>query len=92
MLDSGKVESQVDADGIATISFFHPKHNSLPGALLAQLAQAITVAGQNSATRVIVLRSAGNRTFCAGASFDELQSIETMEQGVEFFLGLRPRD
>ena len=87
MLDSGKVELQVDADGIATVSFFHPKHNSLPGALLTQLAQAIMAAGQNPATRVIVLRSAGNRTFCAGASFEELQGIETMAQAVEFFSG-----
>ena len=73
--------------GLAEITFFHPKHNSLPGNLLAQLAQAIRAEGQNLDTRVIVLKSGGDRTFCAGASFDELIAIEDFETGKEFFMG-----
>ncbi|MCU0333497.1 MAG: enoyl-CoA hydratase/isomerase family protein [Chitinophagaceae bacterium] len=72
---------------IATIRFFHPQSNSLPGRLLAELAQAISAAGANDDCRVIVLRADGEKAFCAGASFTELSAIETEEQGLRFFSG-----
>jgi methylglutaconyl-CoA hydratase len=75
------------ADGIGTISFSHPKSNSLPGALLRRLAEAITWLGKDAAARVIVLRSEGTGPFCAGASFDELVSIANIAEGTEFFSG-----
>jgi methylglutaconyl-CoA hydratase len=73
--------------GIASIEFFHPQSNSLPGKILEQLAQAIHGAGNDKETRVVILRSAGEKSFCAGASFDELMAIQTKEQGLEFFSG-----
>lgn len=73
--------------GIATINFFHPAHNSLPGYLLADLAKQIKVAGDSDDVHFIVLRSGGDRTFCAGASFDELMEIRNPEDGKKFFLG-----
>lgn len=82
----GKIETAI-ADGIATITFSHPAHNSLPARLLAQLKEAIEKAGQDDAVSVIILRSGGERTFCAGASFDELMAIEDDATGKEFFLG-----
>ncbi len=72
---------------IATIEFFHPAHNSLPGDILAELAQTITDAGNNKEVKVIILKSGGNRTFCAGASFNELVAIKTEEEGKHFFSG-----
>ena len=75
------------AEGIATISFGHPKSNSLPGAILNQLAETVAAAGRDPAARVIVLRSDGTGPFCGGASFDELRSIATPEQGQKFFAG-----
>jgi methylglutaconyl-CoA hydratase len=72
---------------IATIEFYHPSHNSLPGKLLAELANAITETGQNDAAVVIILKSKGERTFCAGASFDELISIKDLDTGHKFFMG-----
>jgi methylglutaconyl-CoA hydratase len=60
------------ANGILTIEFFHPAHNSLPGDILAKLAKTITEAGENETVKVIILKSGGDRTFCAGASFKEL--------------------
>ncbi|MCB2408377.1 enoyl-CoA hydratase/isomerase family protein [Hymenobacter lucidus] len=86
-LSAGKVEVTTDAHGISTVSFFHPSHNSLPGVLLNELARTITATGQNAATKVIILRSEGERTFCAGASFDELIAIEDEAQGLAFFSG-----
>jgi methylglutaconyl-CoA hydratase len=74
-------------DGIATVEFFHPKGNSLPGALLKALAEAVTTVSADAATRVIVLQSGGTGPFCAGASFDELVAIRDAERGQEFFSG-----
>lgn len=74
-------------NGVTTIEFFHPQSNSLPGKLLDELAQTIHGEGNEPDTKVIVLRSGGDRTFCAGASFDELVAITTQEQGVAFFSG-----
>lgn len=83
----GFVETIVSPEGVGTITFFHPSHNSLPGKLLAELANAITTAGENEAVKVIILKSSGDRTFCAGASFDELISIDNLETGKKFFMG-----
>jgi methylglutaconyl-CoA hydratase len=74
-------------NGIATIEFHHPQSNSLPGRLLEAITHEVHGAGNDRDTRVIVLRSGGDRTFCAGASFDELLAIETPEQGLHFFSG-----
>ncbi len=74
-------------NGIMTVEFHHPQSNSLPGRLLEALTHEIHSAGHDHDTRVIVLRSAGERAFCAGASFDELLAIETAEQGLQFFSG-----
>jgi methylglutaconyl-CoA hydratase len=74
-------------DGIARVEFYHPMSNSLPGNLLAQLADTIHRAGQLPEVKVIILQSAGEKTFCGGASFDELSSIEDFETGKRFFSG-----
>lgn len=74
-------------NGIATVTFFHPKRNSLPATVLRQLAETISAAGSNPEARVIVLQSEGTGTFCAGASFDELRALRSAEQGKEFFSG-----
>jgi methylglutaconyl-CoA hydratase len=73
--------------GLTTIEFFHPQSNSLPGRLLEELTHAIHGAGNDKDTRVIILRSGGEKAFCAGASFDELIAIENVEQGFQFFIG-----
>ncbi len=74
-------------DGIATITFYHPQSNSLPGELLRGLAAEITKQGDDASVKVIVLMSEGDKAFCAGASFDELISINDIETGKVFFSG-----
>ena len=86
MTNSGTVTTDI-TDGIATICFAHPKSNSLPGLLLAHLADAIRTLGDNSHVQVIVLRSDGEGAFCAGASFAELQAITNEQSGTKFFMG-----
>lgn len=73
--------------GVSTVEFFHPKSNSLPGEILEELAKQIHVAGTHYETKVIVLKSAGDRSFCAGASFDELALIKNEAEGLKFFSG-----
>lgn len=72
---------------ITTIEFYHPSQNSLPSHLLKELAAHIHKAGEDEATILIVLKSAGERTFCAGASFTELVAIDNYEIGKKFFMG-----
>ena len=73
--------------GVATVEFGTPAHNSLPGEQLAQLAAAFDAVGADDAVRVVVLRSHGDRTFCAGASFDELRAVTDEASGLAFFSG-----
>lgn len=72
---------------VGYIEFFHPEHNSLPGDLLSKLMQTIVDAGNNDEIKVIVLKSGGDRTFCAGASFKELININDEKTGKIFFSG-----
>ena len=74
-------------NNIATIEFFHPEQNSLPGNILAQLVETITNMGNHEEVKVIILKSGGDRTFCAGASFKELMAINDAATGKEFFSG-----
>lgn len=74
-------------DTIATIEFFHPASNSLPSSLLHQLATTIHEVGQSPDASVVILKSGGERAFCAGASFDELASITNEAEGKAFFSG-----
>lgn len=85
-MSDGYVKSEVNG-GVATITFHHPKSNSLPGHVLRGMAKAIEEAGRNTDVRVIVLQSEGDKAFCAGASFDELLAIDSEAKGLEFFSG-----
>src|SRR5690606_34423229 len=78
---------QTIANNIATIEFFHPEQNSLPGTILKQLAENIESAGKNDDVKVVILKSGGDRTFGAGASFRELISINDSETAKVFFSG-----
>ena len=82
----GYVRSEID-HGIATIEFYHPSSNALPGAILNDLAKTINDIGIDDRIKVIILRSAGDRAFCAGASFDELIAISSEAEGKKFFSG-----
>lgn len=85
-MSNGHVNLSIEK-GIATVTFHHPQSNSLPGALLRELAATIEKAGEEADARVIVLRSEGEKAFCAGASFDELVAISNVEDGTAFFSG-----
>lgn len=83
--ERGYVKSNL-SDGVLTIEFFHPKSNSMPGSLLTVLVQHLNRANRPE-VRVIVLKSAGQGAFCAGASFDELLAVSNEEEAYHFFMG-----
>lgn len=83
----GDVKISINERSIATIEFSHPMSNSLPGKVLSKLAHTIKIAGFDDSIKVIILKSAGDRVFCAGASFEELSSIEDLDTGKAFFSG-----
>ena len=85
-IKEGYVQAETH-NGITIIEFFHPQSNSLPGKILDELAKEIHFAGTHEESKVIVLKSAGEKSFCAGASFDELMQIKTEAEGLQFFSG-----
>ncbi|HVF40249.1 MAG TPA: enoyl-CoA hydratase/isomerase family protein [Gemmatimonadaceae bacterium] len=85
-IEAGSVRTEI-GEGVATITFAHPKSNSMPGLLLAELARSVTEAGRNASARVILLKSEGTGAFCAGASFAELQGLKDAAGGKRFFMG-----
>jgi methylglutaconyl-CoA hydratase len=82
----GYVKSETH-NGVTTIEFYHPQSNSLPGKILEELAQEIHFAGTHAESKVIILKSSGEKSFCAGASFDELLNIKNEYEGLKFFSG-----
>jgi methylglutaconyl-CoA hydratase len=80
------VKSEIK-NGIGTITFFHPQSNSMPGIQLRNLAAEVEKLGRDNSAKVIVLKSEGEKAFCAGASFDELIAIKDIETGLKFFSG-----
>lgn len=87
MSKNGHVVYEINDKGIATIEFGHPQSNSLPGKVLGELAKTISDVSAMNETKVIILKSAGDRAFCAGASFDELIAIKDLDEGKRFFSG-----
>lgn len=87
-MKSGFVATELRENGLAVITFGHPVHNSLPLGLLNQMSRQIHAAGSHPNTRLILLQSAGDRTFCAGASFDELLALTDLDSGTAFFSGV----
>ena len=74
-------------NGIATLEFFHPASNSLPSDLLQRMIDSFNDLSDDVNVRVIILKSEKEKTFCAGASFDELLAIDNSKDGVAFFSG-----
>lgn len=72
---------------VATIEFGHPASNSFVAVLLERLAKEFNKLSENEDVHVILLKSEGDKTFCAGASFNELMAVSNLEEGKKFFSG-----
>jgi methylglutaconyl-CoA hydratase len=85
-MDKGRIDTVIK-EKVATVTFSHPASNSLPSSLLQKLTEEFHALDTNKEVNLIVLKSEGERVFCAGASFDELLEIKTKDTGVAFFMG-----
>ncbi len=85
-MNNGFVNQELK-NNISEITFGHPKSNSLPGEILELLAQTILDEGAKEEVKAVLLKSSGEKAFCAGASFDELLVIEELENSKKFFGG-----
>jgi len=83
---NGQIQTSI-RNNIGTISFSHPASNSFPSVLLDRLVENINRLSDDDNVHVIILKSEGDRAFCAGASFDELVAIKTLLDGEKFFSG-----
>ena len=84
--DNGSLYTSIQ-NKVAIVEFGHPASNSFTSELLERLTKELYALGENSDVSVIVLKSEGERAFCAGASFDELVAISNLEEGKAFFSG-----
>ena len=85
-MEKGNVTSQIK-NQISEVTFGTPKSNSLPSEILEKLAQTILTEGAKPEVKAILLKSEGEKAFCAGASFDELLEINDLETSKKFFGG-----
>jgi enoyl-CoA hydratase/carnithine racemase len=85
-MNKGTIETHIE-NKIAKVNFFHPSSNSFPRELLNRLIDTINILGKDENVNVIIIQSDGEKTFCAGASFDELLAIKSIEEGKLFFSG-----
>jgi enoyl-CoA hydratase/carnithine racemase len=77
------------AEGVARVTLNRPEvRNALNEALLRELESALRRLEDDSAARVVVLRGAGDRAFCAGADLKKVADRGTTLQARESFGGL----
>lgn len=84
--ENGSLYTKIEGK-VATVEFGHPASNSFVAELLDRLSAEFHKLSENQDITVIVLRSEGDRAFCAGASFDELMAVSNLEEGKVFFSG-----
>lgn len=85
-MTQGSISNSIN-NTIAEVTFKHPSSNAFPAYLLHKLVDTLNSLSEDDTVKIIVLKSGGNRAFCAGASFDELLAIKTQEEGTRFFSG-----
>ncbi|MFV8225400.1 enoyl-CoA hydratase/isomerase family protein [Christiangramia aquimixticola] len=84
--ENGSLYTNIE-NKVATVEFGHPASNSFPSVLLDRLEKEIHKLSGDDSVAVIILKSEGEKAFCAGASFNELIEIDNLEDGKKFFSG-----
>src|SRR5690625_2534819 len=83
----GVIHTEVVKNHVGVTTIDHPPINDLPGYLLTELADKIRQMGKRNEIKVILLKSGGNRVFCAGASFEEMLALKGQQEAEKFFMG-----
>ncbi|GAA4310681.1 enoyl-CoA hydratase/isomerase family protein [Pontixanthobacter gangjinensis] len=84
--ENGSLYTHIE-NKIAHLEFGHPASNSFPSELLDRLEKELDKLSEDDNVNLILLKSEGEKAFCAGASFNELIEIEDIEKGRQFFSG-----
>jgi len=84
-MTAGNITYTVD-NHVAIVFFETESHNSLTLENLKTLADYFNKASEDKNVKIVLLKS-GGKTFCAGANFNQLLSIENFEDGKAFFMG-----
>lgn len=84
--NNGSLYTRIDGK-VAHVEFGHPASNSFVSELLQRLTTTINELSENTDVSVILLKSEGDKAFCAGASFDELLAVSTIDESKTFFSG-----
>ncbi len=83
------VRTSVADPGVCTLTIDREeKRNALDRATLVELEAAFDAAGRDPGVRVVVLRGAGERAFCAGADLEELLQHESLDESRAHFDGV----
>ena len=75
-------------NGACFIKFYNSKANALTSHIINQLQKEITLAEADSSISSIILCSAGEKAFCAGADINELKSLTTEKELEDYFYDL----
>jgi methylglutaconyl-CoA hydratase len=84
-MDQSQISYTVE-NQVAHIYFETKAHNSLTLADLKTLASYVNKASEDDQVKLVLLKS-GGKTFCAGANFNQLLSIDNLVDAKEFFMG-----
>lgn len=85
-MNNGSIYTDI-RNNVAIVEFSHPASNSFPSDLLERLRNTFGTLNEDDKVHVIILKSEGEKAFCAGASFSELVAIDNLEKGKSFFMG-----
>ena len=85
-----QVRVDTNPAGVQTICIDREaRRNALDRRTLTELVAAFESAAADRAVRVIVLRGAGDRAFCAGADLEEVRDHDSIDRSREHFDGVR---
>lgn len=73
--------------GIGRIEFFHSRGNALTSTMLREITSFIRAAGEDPEIKIVMIQSAGEASFCGGASLDELMECDSVKEARDFFMG-----
>jgi enoyl-CoA hydratase len=74
------------SDGVSTLTLNNPtKHNAMNFAMWQALPDLLQKAGDDRATRVLVLTGAGDRAFCSGNDVSEFDKVRSTPSEIEHY-------
>ena len=79
-------------DGVSTLTLNNPaKHNAMNFAMWQALPDLLQKAGDDRATRVLILTGAGERAFCSGNDVSEFDKVRSTRAQIEHYNELQRR-